>query len=187
VPVDALACDQCHRLCDADVQRGVHDAGVAEAKHQKHVVLVGAGLACDEARIAVKLYARRSNRRLILRRGNDSIDLTGERRAHGPARARQRRASKRRAVLAEHEVLDLRHRHVEHREPRRGRVLGVADWNELSGDVGRLRVAGAHARSTEDDRPANGLHRRVKRGRQTDFRADAGRISGRDGNTRCGL
>jgi hypothetical protein len=48
-------------------------------------------------------------------------------------------------------------------------------------------VAGDHVRIADHDRSANRLYRRVKRSLQADFRADAGRISGCDGNSRSGL
>ena len=136
--------------------------------------------ACDEARIAVKFMPAAA---IDVRSAARQRQHRPHRRA--PRAGRLALASDARPNAAPfwpNTVLDLRHRHVEHREPRRGRVLG-SRIGTSGGDVHACawRAITPHHRRRS---AGNGLHRRVKRGLQADFRR-CRPDSGRDGNTRC--
>ena len=98
---DPLAGDQRERLRDADMQRAMDDARVAEAQHEKHVVVVHAGLARHEGRVAVERDAGGRDRGLVVRRRHHGVDLAGARRRDRARGARERGAAIRRVVDAE--------------------------------------------------------------------------------------
>ena len=89
---------------------------VIEAQHQIDVVLVGAGLARDEGRIAVERDAGERDRGLVLRGRNNGVDLACERGFDRCAGKGERGAPARRAGNAEVEGGRVRLRAGEHIE-----------------------------------------------------------------------
>src|SRR5215813_13218953 len=183
---DIFARDHPDRLPHAAVQRGVDDLHVVEAQQQVDVVLVGAGRARDERRIAVELDARERDRCLVLRRCNDRIHLARERELDRRAGEGERGAAARGGAGTEVERGEVRLRAAEHVDAVVGPVGigGARDYAQLGGDGAGGGMPFKHAGVADHDRLAGVAHGGVKRSLETDLRSDARRIARGNGNSR---
>jgi hypothetical protein len=156
------------------MQGAVNDALIAEAQHQKNIVLVQSGLARNERRITVEVDAGGGNRSLILRRGNDRVDLAGERGTNGATGTRQGRAAVAGIALAEREGETVRHLRLKHVEravcPLR--ILYVTDEMKLRRQSRCCGMFLDHNGIADHDRTAHGGDARIERRLQADFGPD---------------
>ncbi len=168
------------------MQGRVHDPGIAEAQHQIDVVHVGRGLTRHKRGMAVERDAGERDRRFVLRRGDDRIDVPGKR---GPDRAADEGdggAAALGAGGAEGERCRLRLRAVEHVQPV-VRPIGIGDALDLAKrnvDAAGVSVPRDHGRVAHQDRIASVADATLACGLQADLRTDAGRITCRDRNDR---
>src|SRR6516165_3072521 len=149
-------------------------------------VLVAAGRARHERRIAVELDARERDRRLVLRRCNDRIHLARERELDRRAGEGERGAAARGAPSAEIERGHVRLRAAEHVDAAAGPVgLGDArDHAQLGRDAAGGGMPFQHAGIADHDRLAGVAHGGIERSPEADLWSDARRIARGDGNSR---
>ena len=155
-----------------------------KTKHKIDVARIETRLPRYERGIAVELDTGERDRRLILRRGHDSIQLAGKGRLNGRTGRRQRRSTTCGTCATE---ADIGHFGTWAGKQRYGgigrcRIADPFDQADIRVDSAGFRVAGNHGRVAEENRPAQGADARVECGFQTDFGANAGGITGGDGN-----
>ena len=164
-PLDPLPRDQCNGVAHAEMEGAVDDARRAEAQHEKHVVRRKPGLARHERRITIERDARERDRRLVLRRRHDSVNVAGERRPDRRACARQRCLAGRRADAAERKVGEVRPptgQHVDH-AARPVSLRHAIDQPPLMGNLARLRLPIDDVRIADHNGAANPPHRSRER------------------------
>src|SRR5262245_21400167 len=108
----------------------MRDPDVTEAQHQEDAILVGAGLARDERRIAVEPDAGERDRGLVLRRGYPGVYFPRQRRLDRCGCEGERGDAAHRAGSAEAEIRSLPLRTGQDVDPPRGgtRVAGALHY-----------------------------------------------------------
>ena len=158
-----LLCNQRNRVADAAMQRAMRDALVAEAQHHVDAAFVRPGLPRDERRMAVEFDAGLRDRGFVLRRRHHGIDVAVHRHLHRGRAKRNRRAACDRRGDAETE--------------RSGFGLRAGQDLDIGLEPAGLGVALQQRGIAHDHRIASRAHGGIKRGLETDLRADAGRIA----------
>ena len=183
---DFVPRDRLDRLAHALMQRGMRDLDAAEAQHHEHVVLVGAGLARHERRMAVELDAGLRDRGLVLRRATTaSTSPASAAFTAAPTKAIEARpaiglvapkSSFAASGCLQSSTLSL--------PPEKSASAMRLDHSEIGGNAAGLGVTRDHARIAHQNRIAGCAHGGIERGLEADLRPDAGGVAGGDGDFR---